>query len=357
VIVRPSALHRTVACPYSLIASVGHDDSESSDDAKLGTCAHSVSEIMLNGGAVEAGEILGGVEVTTEMLDHVGGYVDYLKSLDCELYIERHVDIPRIHPQCSGTPDGVAVGNNVTRVADLKYGRRPVSPVHLPQLIAYASAIGDLIGCDDNHIFELVIYQPRTYSPLGPIKVWRVSWADIKVYAAKIADAVMIAFSDNPHAQTGSHCHYCPIAHKCETLAMASYNAIDIANYPISIDGFNNLNIGQCLENLERAEEVIKLRADALRVEVEERLRMGARIPMYELTPSKGATVWDNPQMVEDVAKIAGVDVFKRSLMTPKQVIKAGISENIIGKLSTKKPGAFKVTRVNNDDATMRFNK
>ena len=127
---RPSAAAQWMRCGLSAYAPLDRPE-EDGDAAREGTCAAWVAELVINGDATDAADLLGrvhknGWEVDEEMVKHINAYLAILPEHGrAEVFMQTE--------QLEGTADHIGV--NV--ITDLKYGYRVVEAVGNWQLLTY----------------------------------------------------------------------------------------------------------------------------------------------------------------------------------------------------------------------------
>ncbi|MBV1929010.1 MAG: DUF2800 domain-containing protein [Gammaproteobacteria bacterium] len=355
--VPPSGLSRVLKCSASLMANAR--DGTSNEAAMEGSTAHWANDQRLKGHAVNVGDICPetNLPVNQDMLTYGDLYLNYVKTLGGEVGSEVRVSVPQIHKDCWGTLDYYAYYQTLT-IVDYKYGYIAINPVDSMQLMAYARGKANDLKLGPNCSVDLVIVQPRPWNPAGRIRTFHTTVGSIDKHIAKLKIAVEEGLSQNKMARTGDHCMYCVKAPTCEALLSASYNAIDIARRDYDVVDFGNAQLALCLENLERAEGLIKIRKDALKEKAENAISAGSSVPGYELTPRWSGKQWTRPSdEVKMMGKLLGVDLTKESLLTPTQAKAKGISTDILEKLSKSVQTGVKLTKNNVNLARLIFSK
>ena len=165
-VLSPSAAHRWLRCPASVLASAGID--RPSPYAEEGTLAHLAAELAAADafgiGPAWTGE---GSGFDADMLEAAQAYASALAAMAADMgpltqiRLEQQVDTGV--PECWGTADAVLVSLNVLHVVDFKYGKGViVSAEDNPQLMLYA--VGALDAYDLlSTVTEvrMTIFQPR----------------------------------------------------------------------------------------------------------------------------------------------------------------------------------------------------
>ncbi len=220
---RPSGSSIWVHCAAAPLFQSRSPVEPESDEAREGTCAAWVGEVVLRGEAPDTHSMIGqahpnGWVVTKEMAWHVAGYVDLVRSYGGVISAERQV---RLTEWLAGTLDSsVECDTGVLRVIDLKYGMMLIDPFELPQLIIYAGA---LLTPDVQRV-ELSIYQPRSWHHDGIHRVWRLSADELRQHVARIIAAGERCQDPQPIATPGRHCTHCTARSICSSGVFLSTN-------------------------------------------------------------------------------------------------------------------------------------
>ena len=170
-----SQAERFMTCPGSIMLSRSITTPQtSSDAAKEGTLAHTISELMFRTAATGLPSSLPEIpsHYDSHMLSHCRNYVNQILELQGDIHIEVELDqgFAAMHKNLGGTSDLVNIPNKHTlHVGDLKFGRSPVSAVENTQLLGYAVGARRTLQVKPKTI-ELKIYQPR-----GKDSVWSCS--------------------------------------------------------------------------------------------------------------------------------------------------------------------------------------
>lgn len=133
-------------------------------------------------------------------------YIDYVRSLPGERYIEQKVTV--VKDKCWGTVDAFVIGDDGAHVVDFKFGTYPVPALQNPQLLCYALGIHRQF---DVLPITLAIVQPRASAGM-PIKTWRVSGSGLAKFALEMERA--IAYDEGANA--GEWCRFCKGKNLCE---------------------------------------------------------------------------------------------------------------------------------------------
>lgn len=350
----PSGAASWSRCPGWVSMQQAYPELGSSPEAAAeGTAAHWAAARMLLGQLVTAGQLdPAGVMIDEDMLEAAGLYAADVLTADgsmAPVHVEEGVQIPRVHPDCRGTPDAWAydAARGVLYVWDFKYGHAFVEVVDNLQLVAYACGILDALGIDgaqDQHIrLDLRIVQPRAYAREGPVRSWSCMASDIRPLVNLLHAAAEEASAPEPRYQPGPQCRYCAGRHACTALQRAALDAADLATRALPVHLPANA-VGWELRLLRSALELLQSRCDGLEQEALQLIRSGGQVPHWTAVQGSGRERWAKP--VEEVlalGQLFGVDLAKpREPVTPKQA-KALIDESVINAYAEKPRGAMKL--------------
>lgn len=327
----PSAAHRWMPCPGSVVLSAPVPD-RTSPEAAEGTAAHQVAEWVLRTG-VDSASKYPDLEVvvksndeletfTTPVDDHliknVDSYVDTVRreALGGELLVEQRVDLSGVLgvDDQGGTADAVALSQDGTEllVADLKYGRGvQVYAEGNPQLRLYGlGALEDLDLAGLIETVRLMIVQPR----LDHVDEEVMSADDLRAWgleargSAMQVGAAMQCTSDDElraYLQTGeSQCRFCPAKARCPALAeVVEEVAFDdvtadppaVAETPVDAD-----ELGRMRALVPLVEQWCK----AIVGEVDARLASGEPVTGWKLVEGRrGSRQWADEEAVAKALK------------------------------------------------------
>lgn len=328
-----SGAHRWMACPASVMMEADQPDTPSSFAAE-GTAAHDLAEQCLRGGVnadAYLNETIGEFIAGQEMVDAVQIYLDYVRSLPGELFIEERVDFSPWVPGGFGTADAIVMNDGRVTVIDLKYGKGlRIDAENNPQGMLYAAGVynefSGLYTCDQ---FRIVIVQPR----LDHISEWDVATDELIHWAATdVMDAAEDALSLNPAFRPSEKaCQFCKAKAICKPLADHVFGIVS--------DGFegigssltlkqkstlSNADIGQILPQL----SVVSGWVSAIEAHAFAELNSGREIPGYKLVHGRSLRKWRDENAAEILlaAKLDPEDLFSRKLISPAQ------AEKLLGK-------------------------
>lgn len=335
-----------------------------------GHAAHWVFAEMLAGHLVVEGQIApNGVVVTEEMIDGGELIVEVVRArmpVGTPLHVEERVVIPRIHPQCFGTPDiwAYVAQTDTLEVIDYKFGHRFVDEYENDQGIAYTAGIVDVIAEKMGQGAELIgsvltvnftVVQPRCFYKGSPVRTWTVKAPDLRGHINLLTSAASVALGPNPPAVTNSECGDCPGRHACPALQKAAYSDAEFAvmSSPVELPpAAASLE----LKMLERSLERLQARVEGMREAVGMYIRQGHSVPWHRAEQAYGRQQWAMPiDQVIALGSLMGVDLSKPGVKTPKQAQKSGVDEAVIKAYSVTPLGSIKLVPDNPADARRVF--
>jgi hypothetical protein len=329
-----------------------------------GTAAHVVASELIHGRIVTEGTLApNGIAVTDEMADGAEMYADVIPHEMLEpimlCHVEERVKIPRIHPDCWGTPDVWWLKDQTIHLVDYKFGHGYVDEFENWQLMAYGCGVLDYLNMNDATTwFEFTIVQPRCFHRDGSVRTWRVLASAIREFV-KLMSHVTKLVSERPseaQCHTGEWCRHCSALHACEAAQLGGFNVMQFIRSPIPADmPIEAKSI--YLQKIKQAMELIKAIDVGLEEELEAAIRGGTNVPGFELKPGRGSTVWSKSYAeVTALGDMLGTNLRKDGLITPKQASdalkKIGLDGNVISEYSEHKSGSLKL--VQSDSSKLR---
>jgi hypothetical protein len=258
----PSAAHRWIPCPASIIRSQNRPNS-SNFFAQEGTAAHELCEHVMSK-SVDPRAFLGGIinlkpdarlrvakrhqtnevpdgwdvwEITEEMVEAVELYRDtflpfirmgYIASWECRL------DMRHIHPDLFGTGDALLY-NPKTRhliVGDFKYGSGVLVEVKdNEQLLTYGVGALAVHGSDHVSRVTLIIVQPRMDHADGPVRSQEVSIERLLEFQDYLRKRAALTDDEEAEVCAGHWCIFCPVAGFCREYRDYVFNRICLFDY------------------------------------------------------------------------------------------------------------------------------
>lgn len=325
--IQPSNLYKVLACPASAGREAALPD-ERSTYAAEGTVAHQVAAAILAGADPHAlrNITLDGFIVDDEMLDAVGVYVAYVRTLAADLgvqpLVEQRVRIGFLPHD--GTTDCVLFDGKQLHVLDYKHGKGvAVGAERNPQLMAYAQAFIDewepLI--DDLGALEvhLHIVQPRAGRPPS---VWRTDWAELMRWESTVSLAVAEAVSVAPRYKAGEHCRFCRAKTQCETFIGIGRTVSSREAPPPDVDP------ALLAEELARV-PAVRLWLSTIEQLGFDLLSRGVSVPGWKLVSGRATRRWADPDKVIEQAKRKRLPI---DSWMPRELVSVAGLEKELGK-------------------------
>lgn len=354
----PSSSHRWINCAAYLQASAAYPEPPEGDEAREGTCAAWVAQMVLTGRAADCSAIVGkthenGWLVNESMAADVQGYVELILkrggTTSCEKYVTLSTD-----PLIAGTLDlSATIGDKpILYVDDLKYGRKVVEVRKNPQLIIYAAAVLRQHAPGTFNLVQLGIYQPRSFHRDGIYRKWVVSVAELERMADEIIAAGRLSYAPNPSATPGEWCEYCPIATRCEALARTNYARISLVHSQSHRD-MTAVEISRELDFLDEAEATLKARKKAVVAEAEQRAKR-ERIPGRTLEMQRGDRKFKIPAWM--VKALTGIDPYvEPKVCTPAELIRRGASKDVVDAMAYRPDTGWKLVKTDDNFIASTF--
>ena len=300
----------------------------SSAAAMEGTCAHELADIVLSTGANSQnylGETLKdapSVIVNQEMIDHVDGYVEYVKSLGGEQFYEVRLDFSHLVPDAFGTSDAIAINNKTLHIIDLKYGRGIVEAEKNTQAMLYAlGAVEEYNYLFDIETIVVHIYQPRIHN----FSTWEISLNDLLIFGEYVSAQAKEALSDNaPRTPSEKACQWCRAKATCKALETHTIKVLgsdfDDLDDIEPADTLTNNRLTFVLNNKKLIESWLK----AVEEYVTEKLHDGDKVDGFKLVAGRSSRKWsDNEQAQNELISILEEAAFEKKLITPAKAEKA----------------------------------
>jgi len=238
-------------------------------------------------------------------------------------------------------------------VEDLKYGWGIVEVKENWQLIAYA--IGEIIrrGQAFDKI-SLKIHQPRPHHEDGRTREWLITYSELLQYKDKIENRLQEIADGKKDLQTSSQCKYCMgTGEACPAFNRLFYRSLEITTEFFQ-DSIDDDELAMQLEQIKRAEEVIKIKKDSLTELGVLRIKQGKNIPGYVLSKKYGNRIWKNGINPEAIQMMTGKNIIEKTIMTPAKAEKVGVSKDLVNQLTDKK---FLGNKLEKKDSTEIGNK
>lgn len=231
-------------------------------------------------------------------------------------------------------------------VLDFKYGHRQVRARENPQLIIGAQSIIDTIVEEHRDVdrVEMTIYQPNGPTASMPVDVWEQCTLGVLGYA----EALKLWYdSTNKDLCPGGHCHYCDARGGCEAVTVALYEGWDtMSTYNDIPPDFTAEQLEKMMAETEALKSLLRAHETGLEQMMVSRLKAGDDFPHWEYSTSLSDRKWDYPD--EDIIGLGrsmGIDLEKKTLLSPKQAEVAGIPKEVINTLVRRDSTGLKLRK------------
>ncbi|MGL4516785.1 MAG: DUF2800 domain-containing protein [Shewanella sp.] len=320
---------RWLNCPGSVAAESGRPDSRSGAAAE-GTAAHELADLCLrNDYSADhyLDRTIEGYVVTPEMVDHVQGYIDYVRDLarGGQLLPEQRVDFSPWVIDGFGTSDAIIFAGTVCHIVDLKYGKGvPVAADNNSQAMLYALGVYNDFGMlfDEVEAFELHIYQPR----IGNFSRWRVTLTDLLKWGEWVRLRVdMTTDPDAERVPGDKQCTFCKAKGDCpallaytERLIMAEFDDLDDLPDPHRLTR-------QQLTAVLTGKKLIESWLSAVEASVYERMTEGGEsFDGLKIVAGRSSRSWRDEAMAAEMLLTLRdeQEVYSRKLISPAQAEK-----------------------------------
>lgn len=342
-------LPRVMHCIGSIYMSASLPPDTDHEARDEGNAAHWLSKELFDGRPVRIGDkAYNGYVITDVMMDHMQ---EYVSRLDCGA-MEINTSFDGETWSVRARADHTSYRPPMLIIDDLKYGWRVVEPEGNWTLIAHA------IGYCIKHQVQperitLRIHQPRPYHPLGPVREWVITYAQLLEYHAQIAARLSQPTTD---LRTDLEiCAKCPALPTCPAARQASMNAVDVAALAYD-DNLPNHVLEYDLEMLRIAEGTISNRKAALEELITHRIKAGGEIfEQYGLKPRYANTKWRKGFSGKFLSMVTGRDLTADATVTPAEAKRRGVSEDVIASLTERPMIGTKLERITADKAARRW--
>lgn len=321
-------------CPGSVFAEKDYPNT-TSPFAEEGTSAHELAEIILrdddelNLGIFSLFGVTlpeSGVVVTQDMIDYVMIYVNYVKSISGELFVEQRVDFSHIAPDGFGTSDAIVINDTTLTIIDLKYGKGVrVDADNNTQGILYAlGAVNDYGMLYDIKTINIVIVQPR----LDHISEWSIGIDELNRWGERLKQAAELTATENaPRVPGEKQCQWCKAKATCpalnkltESTLMTSFDNLETSKPETLTD--EQLRIA--LDN----KKLILAWFDAIETIVTDRLTSGNTFNGYKLVAGRANRAWRD----EDATAQVLLTVLGEAMLYTRKIISPAQAEKELGK-------------------------
>lgn len=356
----PSALHRTLNCPPSLVLGEQFQDEESQYAAE-GSAGHALAEHLIKKHLKQRTKRPVSDYYSDDLMEAVEDYVAFVierieeTKRECQsplFSVEQRVDISEYSPDCFGTADMVIVTDKVAHIIDLKLGRGvEVSAEENPQLMAYGLGVLEMAEMlYDIETVRLTIFQPR----ISNYSTWDISPDALKAWGEEVLKPrSAMALAGAGEFQAGSWCRFCKARNQCRARAEEFLRLAKMEFRQPAL-----LSDDEIAEVLKISDELAKWAADIYTFAQDQAIIHGKQWKGYKLVEGRSNRKYSSDDEVAEAAKAAGyTDIYKQSLIGVTEMERLmGKKEfaRILGKLVYKPQG--KVTLVPDTDKREAIN-
>lgn len=357
----PSALHRTLNCPPSLVLGEQFQDEESQYAAE-GSAGHALAEHLIKKHLKQRTKRPVSDYYSDDLMEAVEDYVAFVieqieaAKRECKsplFSVEQRVDISEYSPDCFGTADMVIVTDKVAHVIDLKLGRGvEVSAEENPQLMAYGLGVLEMVDMlYDIEVVRLTIFQPR----INNFSTWDITPEALKTWGEEVLKPrSAMALAGAGEFQAGSWCRFCKARNQCRARAEEFLRLAKMEFQQPAL-----LSDDEIAEIIKVSDELSKWAADVYAYAQDQAITHGKQWKGYKLVEGRSNRKYSSDEEVEKAAQEAGyTDIYKKSLIGVTEMERLmGKKEfaRILGKLVYKPQG--KITLVPDTDKRDAINK
>lgn len=356
----PSALHRIINCPPSLVLSEQFQDEESQYAAE-GSAGHALAEHLIKKhlklrtkrpvSDYFSDDLLEAVE---EYVSFVIGEIEEAKRVCTQpvFSVEQRVDVSNYVADCFGTADMVIITDKVVHIIDLKLGRGVIVDAdENPQLMTYGLGVLEMAEMlYDIETVRLTIFQPR----VSNYSTWEITPADLKKWGEEVLKPRgTMALMGAGEFHAGSWCRFCKARNQCRARAEEFLKLAQMEFRQPAL-----LTDDEISEVLKVSDELSKWASDIYTFAQDQAIIHGKQWKGYKLVEGRSNRKYSSDAEVEEAAKAAGyTDIYKKSLIGVTEMERLmGKSEfaRIIGPLVYKPAG--KITLVPESDKRNAIN-
>ena len=229
-------------------------------------------------------------------------------------------------------------------IEDLKYGFGIVEVENNWQLLTYA--IGEVIrrGQSFKEI-SLKIHQPRPHHEDGYSREWVITYEQLLGYKEQIEKRMQELVDGRNDLQTSKQCKYCTgAAEACPAFSRLFYKSLEITT-EFHQDSLTEQEIAMQLDQIKRAEEVIKIKLDSIKELALNRIKSGKLIPGYIQADKFSDRKWKTGVTAETIKMLTGKSISEETMLSPfkaekildKNLVKSLCESTLIGVNLVKK--------------------
>lgn len=290
-----------------------------------------------------------GVFITEEMIEHTAPILDAIRGkgeVECDT---SYGDGQRY--QINGRADWRDLEGATLYIFDFKYGWSIVEPENNWTLISHA--LGFMFANPTVQIDTIVlrIYQPRPHHPAGKIREHVYTRAALLMKWEELYNALV---NPNNLLNTSPECRNCLKMATCPAAAKAAMNAIDVSETAF-VSNLDEKTLGFMLDQIDRALSMLEQNKKAYSELALHRLKTGKIIPGYGVEKELTNRQWKDGITPETVQMLVGMDISKKTLITPNQAAKKGVSEAAIESLCERREKGIKLAKIDANKAAKKM--
>ncbi|WP_026478207.1 DUF2800 domain-containing protein [Alkaliphilus transvaalensis] len=356
----PSAAHRRLNCPPSLVLEEQFQDEESAYAAE-GSAGHALAEHLIKKHLKIRSKRPVSDYYSDDLLEAVDEYVSYVigeieqAKRECKdpiFSVEQRVDASEYVDECFGTADMVIVTDKVAHIIDLKLGKGvAVFAEDNPQLMIYGLGILSMAELlYDVEIVRMTIFQPR----INNLSTWDIAPDELKNWGeAILKPRGAMALMGSGEFKSGNWCRFCKARNQCRTRAE---QFLELAKMEFKAPAL--LSEEEIAEVLKVSEELSKWASDVYAYAQEQAIVHGKEWSGFKLVEGRSNRKYSSEEEVAEAAMTAGYkDIYKSSLVSITEMERLmGKKEfnKILGHLVYKPQG--KITLVPESDKRNAIN-
>lgn len=356
----PSAAHRRLNCPPSLVLEEQFQDEESAYAAE-GSAGHALAEHLIKKHLKIRSKRPVSDYYSDDLLEAVDEYVSYVigeieeakRTCKAPIFsVEQRVDASEYVDECFGTADMVIVTDKVAHIIDLKLGKGvAVFAEENPQLMIYGLGILSMAELlYDVEIVRMTIFQPR----LNNSSTWDITPDELKNWGEEVLKPRgAMALMGAGDFKSGNWCRFCKARNQCRARAE---QFLELARMEFKAPAL--LSEEEIAEVLKVSDELSKWASDIYAYAQEQAIVHGKEWSGFKLVEGRSNRKYSSEEEVAEAAMAAGYkDIYKSSLVTITEMERLmGKKEfnKILGHLVYKPQG--KITLVPESDKREAIN-
>lgn len=274
----------------------------------------------------------------TPIFDDIRSRIDYDKGGD--VLCEQRIDwSTRSGINIKGQYDIAFVDHDDRLcIEDLKYGWGLVEVEENWQLLAYA--IGEVIR--RGRAFKeicLTIHQPRPHHEDGSSRTWTLSYSKLIEYKDTIEKRMQELVNGEKSFQTSKQCKYClGTGEACPAFNRLFYRSLEISTESSQFiqDSIDNDELAMQIDQIKRAEEVLKIKKDSVMQLGILRIAKGDVIPGYIQEKKYSNRKWKKGISPEAIGMMTNKNLIKKTMISPADAEKLGITKDLVNQLTER---------------------